>query len=139
MSRAKTIKATDSEQVTAYIKKLDKELATAIEYARQIILTTDKEISEQIKWNSPSFYYSGEMKPFDPKEYKRDLIVMNLHKGSILLVLPTGAKIKKAKEILEGDYKDGRRIIRFKDLADIKNKKDKLKATIKEWLSLVEK
>ena len=139
MANAKSIKASDSEQVTSYIKKLDKDLASAIEFARQIILSSDKEIKEHIKWNSPSFYFSGEMKPFDPKEYKRDLIVMNLHKGSILMVLPTGARIKKATEILEGDYKDGRRLIRFKDLNDIKSKQTKLKAVIKEWFSLIEK
>ncbi len=42
-------------------------------HLRNIILSTDKEIGERIKWNNPSFYYTGEMKPFDPKEYKREL------------------------------------------------------------------
>jgi len=82
----------DSEKVTEHIQKLDVSIAETVDVIRQIILTTDKEIAEQIKWNSPSFYYSGEMKPFDPKEYKRDIIVMNLHKNNIMLVLPTGAK-----------------------------------------------
>jgi len=50
----------------------------AIEYLRQVILSIDSEIAEHIKWNSPAFFFSGEMKPFDPKEYKRDILVMNL-------------------------------------------------------------
>jgi hypothetical protein len=133
-----TSKPSDTEQVTAYIHKLDKNFAGTVEYVRQLILSTDKEIGEQIKWNSPSFYYTGEMKPFDPKEYKRDLIVMNLRKGQILLVLPTGATIKDSTGLLEGKYTDGRRLITFTDLADVKSKEKKLKTVIKAWLQLIE-
>ena len=56
------------------------------------------------------------MKEFDPKEYKRDIIVFNLFKGRIMLVFPSGAKVKDASGLLEGDYKDGRRFIVFKDV-----------------------
>ncbi|HEY6436116.1 MAG TPA: hypothetical protein VIY47_05975, partial [Ignavibacteriaceae bacterium] len=64
---AKAIKLSDSEQVTQHIKKLDPAIGKIIETIRQIILSSDKEIGEHIKWNNPSFYYTGEMKPFDPK------------------------------------------------------------------------
>jgi hypothetical protein len=46
-------------------------VATVVEAVRKIIVSADKQIGEHIKWNSPSFFYSGEMKPFNPKEYKR--------------------------------------------------------------------
>ena len=82
----------DQEQVTSHINKLGPELGKPIQYLRELILATDKEIGERIKWNDPSFYYMGEMKPFDPKEYKREMIVFNLHKGRIMLVFPSGAK-----------------------------------------------
>ena len=129
----------DSEKVTEHIQKLDASIAETVDVIRQIILTTDKEIAEQIKWNSPSFYYSGEMKPFDPKEYKRDIIVMNLHKNNIMLVLPTGAKVRDTSGLLEGDYTDGRRLIKFKDMKDVKEKEKSLRKIIKEWLKLVDK
>jgi len=129
----------DSEKVTEHIQKLDVSIAETVDVIRQIILTTDKEIAEQIKWNSPSFYYSGEMKPFDPKEYKRDIIVMNLHKNNIMLVLPTGAKVRDTSGLLEGDYTDGRRLIKFKDMKDVKEKEKSLRKIIKEWLKLVDK
>ena len=136
---AKAIKLSDSEQVTAHIKKLDPALGKIIETLRKIILSTGIEIGERIKWNNPSFYYTGEMKEFDPKEYKRELIVMNLHKGRIMLVLPSGAKVKDKSGLLEGDYKDGRRLIIFKDMKDVKAKEKTLQAIIKEWLKLVDK
>jgi len=129
----------DSEKVTEHIQKLDASIAETVDVIRQIILTTDKEIAEQIKWNSPSFYYSGEMKPFDPKEYKRDIIVMNLHKNNIMLVLPTGAKVRDTSGLLEGDYTDGRRLIKFKDMKDVKEKEKFLRKIIKDWLKLVDK
>ena len=129
----------DTDHVTAHIQKLEKGLGKVIEQLRQIILNTDKEIGERIKWNNPNFYYTGEMKEFDPKEYKRDMIVMNLHRGKIMLVFPTGAKVKDTSGLLEGDYKDGRRIATFKDAADVKAREKDLRKVIKEWLSLIDK
>ena len=80
---AKAAKLNDSEQVTAHIQRLDPAFGKIIETIRQIILSVDEEIGERIKWNNPSFYYTGEMKPFDPKEYKRELIVMKDRKSVV--------------------------------------------------------
>jgi hypothetical protein len=129
---------TNQEQVSEHIQKLDPAIKDAIEALKQIILSTDSEIGEHIKWNNPSFYYTGPMAPFDPKEYKRDIIVMNLLKNRIMLVFPSGAKINDASGLLEGDYKDGRRTVVFKDLEDIRAKENALQGVIKAWLMLVE-
>jgi hypothetical protein len=130
---------TEQEQVTEHISKLEPTLAEVVETLRQIILSTNKEIGERIKWNNPSFYYTGEMKEFDPKEFKRDMIVMNLFKGRIMLVFPSGEKVNDKSGLLEGNYKDGRRISTFKDLSDIKEKEKPLKKIIKDWLKLIDK
>ena len=129
----------DEEQVSAHIKKLDPDTRKIIQYLRDLILSTDKEIAERIKWNNPSFYYKGEMKPFDPKEYKRELIVFNLFKGRIMLVFPSGAKVNDTTGFLEGDYKDGRRTAVFIDLEDVKSREKDLKKIIKAWLKLIDK
>ena len=135
----KAIKLTDSEQVTEHINKLEPGLGKIIQALRKIILSTDKEIGERIKWNNPSFYYTGEMKPFDPKEYKREIIVFNLHKGRIMLVFPSGSKVNDKSGLLQGEYKDGRRITIFKDMEDVLSKEKLLQTVIKEWLRLVDK
>lgn len=129
----------NSALVTAYIQNLEPSFGEIVETIRQIILSTDKEIGEEIKWNAPTFYYTGEMKPFNPKEYKRYIIVTNFHKGRILLVFPSGAKVNDTTGFLEGDYKDGRRLVYFKDLADVKAKEEAFRNVIKTWLSLIEK
>ncbi|MCE7043896.1 DUF1801 domain-containing protein [Dyadobacter sp. CY312] len=136
---AKTVKLSDEDQVTAHIQKLDAELALVVQTIREIILSTDPEIGQQIKWNNPSFYYTGAMKPFDPKEYKRDIVVLNLHKGRIMLVFPTGTRVKNHQGLLEGAYADGRRTVVFKDIDDVRSKEKLLQNVIKEWLDAVEK
>ncbi len=136
---AKTTKESDTQLVTEHIQTLAKPFSEIIESIRQIILSTDKEIGEQIKWNSPSFYYKGEMKPFNANEYKRDIVVINFRKDKILLVFPTGAIINDQSGLLEGDYKDGRRMISITNLKDVKEKEKGLKNVLKKWLTLVDK
>lgn len=132
-------KPTNEEEVSLHIQNLEPGLSKIVQYLREVILATDIEVGEHIKWNNPCFYYTGEMNPFDPKEYKREIIVFNLHKGRILLVFPSGAKINDATGFLEGDYKDGRRFHVFKDMDDAKANEKALQHIIREWLKLVEK
>lgn len=134
----KTQKQPDPEQVTALIQNLDPAVGSVVETIRQIILDTDPAIGERIKWNNPSFYYNGEMKPFDPKEYKREIAVFNLFKNRIMLVFPSGAKVQDTSGLLEGDYPDGRRLAIFTDMEDVQAKAAALRAVLKAWLALVD-
>lgn len=137
---AKATKLTPEEQVTDYFNKLEHPLTDVIQALRKIILATDKEIGEQIKWNSPSYYYTGDMKAFDPKEYKRDIVVFNLHKkDSVLLVFPTGAVIDDISGVLEGKFTDGRKIAKFSTLSEVKCREKDLKNVIRKWLEKVDK
>jgi hypothetical protein len=130
------LKLSDKEQVDELISTLDSSLQETVIYLRNLILSTDHLIGEEIKWNSASFYYTGEMKAFDPKTYKRDIVVCNIHRGKIMLVFPTGAKVK---DNLNGkDYPDGRKIISIENLADLKAKEHSIKEILKDWLLLVE-
>lgn len=129
----------DPESVTAHIQKLERGFASMVAAVRQLILNTDDIIGEQIKWNSPSFFYTGPMKSFDPKTYKRDIVVMNLRKGEILLVFPTGVTITDTTGLLEGNYTDGRRMAKFKTMDDVEQKGKALQTVIKAWLERVEK
>lgn len=137
---AKTPKKSEQEQVAELIEKTDQPWKEIILFLRQVILGTSADISEQVKWNSPSFYYNGEMQPFDPKEYKRDLVVINLHRNNhILMVFPTGAKVADTTGVLEGNYTDGRRMIKITSLEEAQAKAPHLQTVIKAWLELVEK
>ena len=131
-------KISDSEKVVAHIANLNSPEAETVVFLRKVILEADSSIGEQIKWNSPSFYYTGEMKPFDAKTYKRDIVVINSHRENLLLVFPTGDKIKGFDDFFEGNYPDGRRIAKIKDLDDARAKAAFLKKVLQNWILLIE-
>jgi hypothetical protein len=129
-------KLTPHQQIDELIAKLESTIKEMVVYLRRFVLDTDEWIEEGIKWNSMSFYYFGEMKPFDPKEYKRDILVCNIHRGKILLVFPTGAKV--LDNLGGNNYPDGRKIIAIEDLDDLKAKENAIRKIIQEWLTMVE-
>src|SRR5215469_18657236 len=133
-------KPSEPDKVDAYMQKLRHPLAEVVAALRKIILSTDREIGEEIKWNAPTFFYSGEMKPSDPKKYKRYIVVFNLHqKDCIRLVFPSGAKIKDASGLLQGDYADGRRLALFHDMREVKSKSALLERAIQQWLKVLDR
>ena len=133
-------KPSQPEKVDVYMAKLKYPLADVAAALRKIILSTDREIGEEIKWNAPAFFYSGEMKPSDPKEYKRYIIVFNLfQKDCVRLVVWRGARVNDKSGLLEGAYKDGRRLALFHNMEEVKSKKASLQAVIREWLKTLEK
>jgi hypothetical protein len=136
----KNIKPSEPEKVDAYMKAVKHPLKKLIENLRQIILDSDPSVGEEIKWNAPTFFYTGEMRPFNPKEYKRYIIVFNLfRKECIRLVFPSGAKLNDKLGLLEGDYADGRRLALFYSPEDVKSRGKDLQKLIKTWLKLLDK
>lgn len=124
-------------KVTAHIELLETPYRETVQAIRQLLLGCDERIAEHIKWNSPSFYYSGQMKEFDAKQYKRDLAVVNLHRGKILIVFPTGNTMDAG--ILPGkDYPDGRKIVEIRDLKDLADKRASLERGVANWLAQIE-
>lgn len=132
-------KLSEPDKVDAYMKNLKHPLAEVAKVLREIILKTDSKIGEEIKWNAPAFFYTGEMPPFNPKEYKRHIIVFNLYKKDcIRLVFPSGAKLNDTSGLLVGDYADGRRLALFYELRDVQSQKHNLQRVIKQWLGIQE-
>ena len=132
-------KKTNAEVVADFMQNLDHPLLDVIEALRQLIASTDKQIGEEIKWNAPTFFYTGEMKPFDPKEYKNIIVVFNFFKkDEIRVVFPKGAKVNDTSGLLQGDYADGRRLAMFSSVSDVEAKAAALQKVIRDWLALVE-
>ena len=127
----------EPEKVNAYMRTLKHPMSNAAVRLREIILSVDKNIGEGIHWNAPCFYYTGEMKPFDPKTYKRYIVGFNFFKPDMIrLIFLRGAIVKDKSALLEGDYADGRRLALFGSLADVKKREKDLKNIVKQ---LVEK
>lgn len=129
----------EPEKVDEFMSKLKYPLFDVVEYLRKFILSIDKEIGEEIFYNAPAFFFTGKMKPFKPKEYKRYIVGFNLFKQDCLrLIFLRGASVADPTGILEGDYKDGRRLALFKSIDEVKSKEAGLKKIIKQLLKKID-
>ena len=114
-----------SEQVDAFMGKLDHPYKTEVEMLREIIKNVNKDITEQIKWNAPSFSYKGE-----------SLVTFNLwEKKRVHLVFHNPMISKVKSKLLEGDY-DHRRMAYFADQSDIQAKREALENALRELIKL---
>jgi hypothetical protein len=128
-------KPSDSSAVDAYMQALTHPLAELAAEVRRTILAADPSIGEEVKWNAPAFFYTGAMEPFDPKEYRRHLIVFNFYrKDCIRLVFWRGDRANDKSGLLEGTYADGRRIATLSSIKELRSRQTTLVAVIRSQL-----
>ncbi|MDP1844373.1 MAG: DUF1801 domain-containing protein [Sediminibacterium sp.] len=134
-----TLGISEPQKVDEYMENLKHPLFDLSQYLRTFILSVDKNIGEGIYWNVPTFYFTGKMKPFEPKEYRRFIVNFNFYKQDILrIIFLKGADVTDKTGLLEGDYKDGRRIVSFKSIDDLKSKEKELKSIISQVIKLMD-
>lgn len=130
MSKANS-KASTSAEVDSFLKMLKHPLKAEVEALRAIILGADKQITEHIKWNAPSFRYNGE-----------DRATMNLHsQDCVQLIFHRGAKVKANTDFVFEDESGllewlapDRAVVKLHDLTEVKAKKDTLKKLVSKWV-----
>lgn len=133
-----TLGISESEKVDEFMANLKYPLLDLTQHLRKFILSIDSRIGEGVYWNAPTFYFTGEMQPFNPKEYKRYLVGFNFYrKDEIRLVFLKGATVPDPTGLLQGDYKDGRRIASFTSINDFESKKNALKRIIEQLVDLM--
>ena len=116
------------KSVDEFMDELDHPFKAEVEMLRNIIKNVNKDITEEIKWNAPSFRYNGEY-----------LVTFNLWaKKHVHLVFHNPMIAKVRSKLLEGDY-DHRRMTYFADMNDIKAKKTVLEKVLKDLIKLENK
>jgi hypothetical protein len=114
-------------EVDAYMARLDHPFKAEVEVIRQIIKGVHTGITEQIKWNAPSFGY---------KDY---LVTFNLHaRQHVHLVFHNGAILNDESGLLQGRYPD-RRMAYFTSMKDVSARRPALEAVIKAWIALMDR
>lgn len=123
--------ATKSNGVAAYMAKLKHPLKPVLEEMRKLILGVDPKITEDIKWNAPSFWY---------KEYfatagmqSDDFVRVVFHTGAKVKDNSKAMKILDPGELLEWHAKD-RCSAKFHDLKDLNSKSSGLRDIVKQWI-----
>ncbi len=123
-------------QVTQFISEMNHPLALEINRLREIILTANNDISENIKWNGPNYMHRGEdritMRIQPPKQ-----IQLIFHRGAKKLEQPSQKLIEDHTGILNWREND-RAIATFKTLEEIDANTENLATIIKSWLSATE-
>jgi len=134
-----TLGISEPEKVDEFMSKLNHPMLEVVKYIRKVILNSDKQIGEGIYWNAPTFFFTGKMKPFSTKEYKRYIVGHVFNRQDCLrLVFLRGATVTDKTGILVGDSKDGRRLVVFTSIADVKKKEAALKSIIKQLVKTID-
>lgn len=124
--------ANRSEVVDQFMQRLDHPLKAEIEAVRAIILGADAGITEQIKWNAPSFCYQGD-----------DRVTFRLHPSNqfFQLIFHRGAKVKEPREIAIQDdagllewVASDRATLSLRSMDEVQTHADALKSLVSQWV-----
>lgn len=122
-----------NEAVSEFVDKLDDPERSMVSLLRLAILESNDQITEQIKWNAPSFCFGGE---------DRVTFRLKMKDGSVQLVFHRGAKVKDASDfafddssgLLEWAAAD-RAVLKIADLDDAKAKQAAVVKVVNEWMT----
>jgi len=117
--------ANDTEKVNEFMRKLRHPFKAEVQAVREIILNVNKHITEEIKWNAPSFSYKGYMATFNL--WAKEHVHLIFHNGAIL---------HDKSGLLQGDYPD-RRMVYFSSMEDVNSKRAVLEKAVKEWVKVM--
>jgi hypothetical protein len=127
--------ASTPESVEAFLAALEHPFKQEIVALRQILLAVDPAITEEIKWNAPSFRTSEHFATMNLR-VKAGVGVI-LHFGAKKnAISTTGVAISDPGSLLEWLGKD-RAMVTFRDLKDVEAKRKAFVAVIREWIKHV--
>ena len=123
-----------NKEVTEFLNELNHPFRNEIEELRDCILTSDKNLIENIKWNAPNYSFENEDRitmRIQPMTTKVQLI---FHRGAKKQEQPKDRLIANKSKMLLWKEND-RAIITFKSKQEIENGKSELEKIINEWLT----
>jgi len=128
-----TQQSNKSSEVTEFLKELNQPFRNEMEELRDFILTSNKNLTENIKWNAPNYCFENEDRitmRIQPMTTKVQLI---FHRGSKKQEQPKDKLIANKSKILVWKEND-RAIITFKNSQEIEKGKHELEKIINEWI-----
>ena len=123
-----------SSEVTEFLNQLSHPFRNEIEELRDYILESNKNLTENIKWNAPNYCFENEDRltmRIHPITTKVQLI---FHRGAKKQEQPKDKLIENKSKMLVWKEND-RAIITFKSIQEIKNAKEQLQIIINEWIN----
>ena len=118
-----------------FLADLSPERRSQVEAICTIIKTTSPELSEHIKWNSPSYVLDGEDRITLNAHYP-DRIVVVIHMGGTRKEDKKGIPVLQDTSELIKWSSDIRGAISFESADDIEEKRDAFVSIIQRWLKI---
>lgn len=119
-------------EVTTFLDKLNHPFRSEIEVLRQIILNSNSDIIENIKWNGPNYIFNNE-----------DRITIKINPPKIIqIIFHCGAKVKEQPQnkLIDNDFgllqwkENNRAVASFKSMNDIEINKEQIQSIVNQWL-----
>jgi hypothetical protein len=120
-------------EVTDFLNEINHPFIKEIEQIRNFILSVDKNLTENIKWNGPNYCFDNEDRITMRVQPPTKQVQLIFHRGAKKKEQPTEKLIATKSKILVWKAND-RAIITFKSLQDIENGKTELTTIINEWI-----
>ncbi|TNE74392.1 DUF1801 domain-containing protein [bacterium] len=122
-----------NNEVSRFLDELNHPLRHVIEQLRTIILQSNPDLTENIKWNGPNYCYHDEdrltMRIQPPKQ-----IQLIFHRGAKKRTQPEHKLIQDNSGLLTWKEND-RALLSFKQVDDLKKVESHVSALINDWLS----
>lgn len=121
-----------SDEVAAFLARLEHARKAEIEVVRTLILSADPRIRESIKWNAPSFALADHFATF--KLRPETTVQVVFHTGAKVKANPRPIKVDGLAGLLSWAAPD-RALVTFADMAAINAHRDALVAVVRQWIA----
>ncbi|MBK6284962.1 MAG: DUF1801 domain-containing protein [Draconibacterium sp.] len=122
-----------NKEVTIFLDSLNHPLRKEIEALRNLILSSNNLLQENIKWNGPNYSWCDQdritMRIQPPKQ-----IQVIFHRGAKKLQQPQNRLINDETNFLNWKEND-RAVVSFKSFDEIENSKNILQKVVSDWLN----
>lgn len=122
-----------SSEVTDFLDELNHPFRKEIEQLRNCILTANKDLIENIKWNGPNYSFYNEDRITMRIQPPKKQVQLIFHRGAKKQEQPKDKLIATKSKLLVWKEND-RAIAIFKNMQDIENGKAELTEIIREWI-----
>lgn len=123
---------TFNTEVTTLLDNLNLPLRAEIDQLRQLVLTADSRLSENIKWNGPNYSIDQEDR-ITMRVQQSKMIQLIFHRGAKVKVQPADKLIQDAPRLLIWKEND-RAVATFKNMTEIEASRADLITLIQDWI-----
>jgi len=122
--------------VEEFLNSLDVDKRQLVDTLRDLILKTEPNLEEHIKWNAPSYVLDGEDRITFNLMNKQGVVKLVLHMGATRKEDKKGAPVLQDTSGLIEWNSDIRGTITFNEIDDIQSNLPALKIVLKNWLTV---